>query len=149
MKESKCGQFLKPCLVFRFLHTCFHWVVIGFVERLRRVGRWLQDPQLAYPTQQLKRLIQAHTFLLSPFSMHSSAPVPCFNVTAEYYPCADITGCGGGVGDPDALSWDYQSCTQIVSNVDTNNVTDMFPPAPYNFDAVVAYCAKRWGTKPE
>jgi hypothetical protein len=55
----------------------------------------------------------------------------------RYYPCADITGCGGGVGDPDALSWDYQSCTEIVSNVDTNDITDMFPAAPYRYIATL------------
>jgi len=80
---------------------------------------------------------------------NSSAPwIPCFNISEEYYPCADITGCGGGVGDPDAMSWDYQSCTEIVSNVDTNNVTDPFPPAPYDFDALVAYCKKTWNAVP-
>lgn len=85
----------------------------------------------------------------NPATLYSTSPVPCFNVTEEYYPCADITGCGGGVGDPDALSWDYQSCTEIASNVDTNGVTDMFPAAPYNFTAVEDYCKRRWGTVPE
>lgn len=80
---------------------------------------------------------------------NNTGDLTCFNITDEYYPCADITGCGGGVGDPDALSWDYQSCTQIVSNVDTNNVTDMFPSAPYSFDAIVAYCQRTWGTTPD
>jgi hypothetical protein len=73
----------------------------------------------------------------------------CFNISEEYYPCADITGCGGGVGDPDAMSWDYQSCTEIIANVDTNNITDMFPPAPYNFQNVVDYCQETWGTTPD
>ena len=46
----------------------------------------------------------------------SGAIVTCYNISVEYYPCADITGCGGGDGDPEALSWDYQSCTELVSN---------------------------------
>ena len=80
---------------------------------------------------------------------NSTLDLPCFNISAEYYPCADITGCGGGVGDPDAMSWDYQSCTEIVANVDTNGVTDMFPPAPYNFDNLVLYCQYTWGVTPD
>lgn len=79
---------------------------------------------------------------------NNTGALTCFNITDEYYPCADITGCGGGVGDPDAMSWDYQSCTEIVSNVDTNNVTDMFPAAPYDWAAVVDYCQRTWGTTP-
>jgi hypothetical protein len=80
---------------------------------------------------------------------NSSQTLTCFNISEEYYPCADITGCGGGVGDPNAMSWDYQSCTQIVANVDTNNVTDMFPPAPYNFQGLTEYCNKVWGVSPD
>jgi len=80
---------------------------------------------------------------------NASGTLTCFNISDEYYPCADITGCGGGVGDPDAMSWDYQSCTEIVANVDTNNVTDMFPPAPYNFDNLVEYCQTKWGVTPD
>lgn len=73
----------------------------------------------------------------------------CHDILEEYYPCADITGCGGGVGDPDAMSWDYQSCTELIANVDTNNVTDMFPPAPYDFDQLTAYCQQHWGATPD
>jgi len=79
---------------------------------------------------------------------NTTKDLKCFNITEEYYPCADITGCGGGVGDPEALSWDYQSCTEIVSPVDTNNVTDMFPSAPFSFDALTSYCKKTWGVIP-
>jgi len=80
---------------------------------------------------------------------NSSGTLTCFNISAEYYPCADITGCGGGVGDPDAMSWDYQSCTEIIADVDTNNVTDMFPPAPYDFSSLSAYCHQQWGVQPD
>jgi len=79
----------------------------------------------------------------------STSSIPCFNISNEYYPCADITGCGGGVGDPDAMSWDYQSCTEIVSNVDTNNFTDMFPSYPYNFPSLEEYCKAQWNAVPQ
>lgn len=74
--------------------------------------------------------------------------LPCYNILEEYYPCADITGCGPS-NDPNSLSWDYQSCTEIISNVDTNNVTDMFPPAPFNFTRLIEYCKWRWNVIPD
>jgi len=80
---------------------------------------------------------------------NNTGELRCFNISEEYYPCADITGCGGGVGDPNAMSWDYQSCTQLIANVDTNNVTDMFPPYPYDFEELTAYCQKQWGATPD
>eukprot|EP00005_Dracoamoeba_jomungandri_P006421 CAMPEP_0174260868 /NCGR_PEP_ID=MMETSP0439-20130205/10800_1 /TAXON_ID=0 /ORGANISM="Stereomyxa ramosa, Strain Chinc5" /LENGTH=516 /DNA_ID=CAMNT_0015345219 /DNA_START=36 /DNA_END=1586 /DNA_ORIENTATION=+ len=79
---------------------------------------------------------------------NASGELKCFNISEEYYPCADITGCGGGVGDPNAMSWDYQSCTELIANVDTNNKTDMFPPAPYDFKSVAEYCMKQWNVVP-
>ncbi len=42
-------------------------------------------------------------------SYNNTGTSACFDIASEYYPCADITGCGGGIDDPDALSWDYQS----------------------------------------
>jgi len=93
--------------------------------------------------------IEALRHSLGVFYNASNDPVPCFNISEEFYPCADITGCGGGVGDPDAMSWDYQSCTEIVSNVDTNNMTDMFPSAPYDYTALVEYCQETWGVFPD
>jgi len=101
--------------------------------------------QSLYPTDPLLALAQSVGVAYNT----SGTDLPCFNISAEYYPCADITGCGGGVGDPEAMSWDYQSCTQVVSNVDTNNVTDMFPAHPYNFREVTDYCLKTWGTAPD
>jgi hypothetical protein len=78
---------------------------------------------------------------------NSTHELKCHNVSEEYLPCADITGCGGG-SDPNSHSWDWQSCTEMVPNIDTNNVTDMFPPAPYDWDALCAYCQKTWGVTP-
>eukprot|EP01105_Mastigella_eilhardi_P003450 TRINITY_DN143_c0_g3_i1.p1 TRINITY_DN143_c0_g3~~TRINITY_DN143_c0_g3_i1.p1 ORF type:complete len:491 (-),score=126.91 TRINITY_DN143_c0_g3_i1:938-2389(-) len=80
---------------------------------------------------------------------NSTLDLKCFNISEEYYPCSDITGCGGGVGDPNAMSWDYQSCTQLIGNVDTNNITDMFPPSPYDLDSLTEYCDSTWGATPD
>eukprot|EP00727_Mastigamoeba_balamuthi_P009647 m51a1_g5304 putative C-tail anchored protein, serine protease domain (545) ;mRNA; r:262506-265085 len=79
---------------------------------------------------------------------NATGALRCFNVSDEYYTCADITGCGGGVGDPNAMSWDYQSCTEVVAGADTNNVTDMFPPAPFDAEALREYCQRTWGAEP-
>jgi len=78
---------------------------------------------------------------------NTTGTLSCFNVTNEFFPCADLTGCGAP--GPDAYSWDYQSCTQLVSNVDTNNITDCFPPWPYNYTAIVEYCKQRWNATPD
>lgn len=29
-------------------------------------------------------------------SYNTTQDLTCFNISEEYYPCADITGCGGG-----------------------------------------------------
>ena len=63
----------------------------------------------------------------------------CFNITEDFIECSDPTGCGTG---PDALAWDYQACTEMSLAMDTNNVTDMFPPVKYDPSA---YCKKKWG----
>ena len=47
------------------------------------------------------------------------------------------------------MSWDYQSCTELIANVDTNGVTDMFPDAPYNFEKLSQYCHETWGVQPD
>jgi len=78
---------------------------------------------------------------------NTTGETKCNNVLVEYYPCADITGCGGG-DDPNSLSWDYQSCTEIIANIDTNGITDMFPLAPYNFTRLSEYCMAKWNVVP-
>jgi dipeptidyl-peptidase-2 len=76
----------------------------------------------------------------------SSAPVACHDITAEFYPCADPTGCGTG---PNALSWDYQTCTTESARLGTNNVTDVFPPRAFDVTALDSYCSSTWGTQPD
>eukprot|EP01095_Lingulamoeba_sp_RSL-Kostka_P002150 TRINITY_DN13040_c0_g1_i1.p1 TRINITY_DN13040_c0_g1~~TRINITY_DN13040_c0_g1_i1.p1 ORF type:complete len:513 (-),score=184.43 TRINITY_DN13040_c0_g1_i1:87-1583(-) len=78
----------------------------------------------------------------------TGANLSCYNITELYFPCADQTGCGPPT-NTDSTSWNYQSCTQIVSDVSTNNVTDMFPPRPYDFDLLIDYCKETYGTVPD
>jgi len=79
---------------------------------------------------------------------YNGTNIPCFNITAEFFQCADASGCGGSRDDPSALSWDYQACTEVIHNIGTNGLTDMFPPAPWNIDQLSKYCQEHWGVSP-
>lgn len=68
----------------------------------------------------------------------------CFDIYAQFIECADPTSCGLG---NDAMSWDYQACTELNTVQETNGVTDMFPKIVYNEDLRQAYCSKTWGVK--
>merc|ERR1719384_759620 len=70
----------------------------------------------------------------------------CFNITAEFIECADQTGCGLGT---DATAWDYQMCTEIVYTMETNNITDMFPPFKWDNKNLTEYCDRVYGVTPE
>jgi len=70
----------------------------------------------------------------------------CFDIYDEYVYCADPTGCGNG---NEALSWDYQCCTQQDLPGGTNGVTDMFPVIKFDPDDRAAYCNKTWGVIPD
>jgi dipeptidyl-peptidase-2 len=76
----------------------------------------------------------------------SAAPVACHDITAEFYPCADPTGCGTG---PNALSWDWQTCTTESARIGTNNVSDVFPPKDFDVKALNQYCSAHWGVQPD
>lgn len=76
----------------------------------------------------------------------TSAPVACHDITAEFYPCADPTGCGTG---PNALSWDWQTCTTESARIGTNNVSDVFPPKDFDVKALNQYCSSHWGAQPD
>jgi len=70
----------------------------------------------------------------------------CFNLSNEYVECADQTGCGLG---HDATAWNYQMCTEIVYAMDTNNITDMFPPRLWNLNNLTEYCNATFQVIPE
>ena len=40
-------------------------------------------------------------------------------------------------------------CTEIVYAMETNNVTDMFPPFVWSNKDLEAYCQKKYGVKPD
>jgi dipeptidyl-peptidase-2 len=73
------------------------------------------------------------------------AQLPCFNITNEYLPCSDQSGCGTG---EDGESWDYQACTEIVYFPNTNNVTDMFPPRDWTLSNLTQHCGSVWDVVP-
>lgn len=64
----------------------------------------------------------------------------------RYVYCADPTGCGNG---NEALSWDYQVCTQQVLPGGTDGTTDMFPVIKFDPEDRADYCNKTWGVVPD
>lgn len=83
--------------------------------------------------------------LVQTVQMIYGASYSCFNISNEFVPCSDQTGCGLG---PSAWAWSYQACTEILYFPATNNVTDMFPPRPWDLANVTAYCQARWNVTP-
>jgi len=71
--------------------------------------------------------------------------LPCYDIYNEFIFCADQSGCGSG---PEAESWDYQCCTELLYFPSTNNITDMFPPRSWNPSDLTAYCQNTWKLTP-
>jgi dipeptidyl-peptidase II len=75
----------------------------------------------------------------------TSGDMTCFDIFTEYYECADQSGCGTG---PSGIAWDYQACSELTWEMDSNNVTDMFPPRSWTFDDLHKYCNETFGIAP-
>jgi dipeptidyl-peptidase-2 len=69
----------------------------------------------------------------------------CFDIEQEFVECADQSGCGTG---PAGIAWDYQACTELIWFMNTNNVTDMFPPRNWTLHDLIPYCHKHYGITP-
>ena len=70
----------------------------------------------------------------------------CFNLSNEFIECADQTGCGLG---NNAIAEDYQMCTQMVYEMNTNNITDMFPLRIWELNNLTKYCNNKYNVTPE
>jgi len=112
-------------------------------------------PLPAWPVKvACKLMIQENQDLLNRFAQtvgvfyNGTGNLPCFNISAEFFQCADASGCGGSRDDPDALSWDYEACTEIIHNIGTDGETDMFPFAPWTIESLTNYCRSTWGVSP-
>ncbi|RUS69347.1 hypothetical protein EGW08_022893 [Elysia chlorotica] len=84
-------------------------------------------------------------FLLLGTFYNSTGSEKCFNVSEEFYYCADPTGCGNG---PDAIAWNYQACSDLFLPSGSNNETDMFPELPWTSELRRSYCQKQFGIVP-
>lgn len=51
-------------------------------------------------------------------------------------------------GDPTALAWGYQTCTEVYQPMPTNGVTDMEVPYEPNATEYFQHCLQRWGVVP-
>jgi len=60
--------------------------------------------------------------------------------------CFDVNAyTTGSLGDQ---AWDYQSCTEMIFPISSNNIDDMFPAAKFDLDALTSYCIATWGVTP-
>mmetsp|Transcript_12165 Transcript_12165/g.19768 ORF Transcript_12165/g.19768 Transcript_12165/m.19768 type:complete len:491 (+) Transcript_12165:104-1576(+) len=55
--------------------------------------------------------------------------------------CGDFSGCGTGWAGE---AWDYQSTTQVVQPIGTNNVSDMFPPKEWTLEWMETHAKTRF-----
>eukprot|EP01102_Stenamoeba_stenopodia_P015749 TRINITY_DN5409_c0_g1_i1.p1 TRINITY_DN5409_c0_g1~~TRINITY_DN5409_c0_g1_i1.p1 ORF type:complete len:519 (-),score=130.27 TRINITY_DN5409_c0_g1_i1:105-1610(-) len=70
-----------------------------------------------------------------------------FNYTGQSGSCFNMSVVSTGALGNDA--WDYQACTQIILVMGSNNVTDFFPPAPWNVTLLSEYCEEAWHVNPD
>jgi dipeptidyl-peptidase-2 len=75
----------------------------------------------------------------------TSGTLTCFDIESEFIECADQSGCGTGAS---GHAWDFQACTELIWFLNTNNVTDMFPPRNWTHPDLVDYCKKVYDVIP-
>lgn len=67
-----------------------------------------------------------------------------------YYNTSGTSQCFDILGESSFTpnGWDYQTCTELWCPQGTTNITDVFPPYPWNADAQVEYCQATYGVYP-
>lgn len=105
----------------------------------------------AYPVKEMcKRLLSGASpavglYAATSLYYNSSQSLPCYDIWSEYLYCADPTGCGLG---SDSKAWDYQACTEINLEGNTDGINDMFPALPFNSSMRDEYCMRTWKVLP-
>lgn len=79
--------------------------------------------------------------LAAAVAMPYKSDAKCFDMYTIFIECADQTGCGTG---NDAKAWDYQMCTELFYEQQTNNKTDMFPFRDWTLEDLNEYCQKHY-----
>lgn len=83
---------------------------------------------------------------------HPDVEGKCYNLSAQLPAGPNATVSSGdwsGVGTgQNGENWDFQTCTYLVEQIGTNNVTDMFLPRNWTFDWLDQHCASRFGRAP-
>lgn len=150
--QKMVSQQLGLCTVMESFDLVQLWIESGFATLVMENYPYAVDPFPAWPMDVACKRMLAHgdddvAALRDALGLvyNVTDDVKCHDIREEYLECSDITGCGLGT---DGLSWDYQFCTQVNANADTNNVTDMFPPRPFDFAKLSAYCQNTWGVSP-
>lgn len=145
LRLSLCAQQTIPRLIYL-------WVLNAFATLAMENYPYAAGDLVAYPMfQACKNAVETMNVAGDPIAAlgtaigviyNNTGTNSCFDINAnDFLNCADITGCGSG---NDALSWDYQSCTDLEFQIDTNNVTDMFPPVLFNQKTYNSRCEQRW-----
>jgi len=87
------------------------------------------------------------------YSATTTSTAGCFNLSAQLPSGVNATISSGdwsgvGTGD-DGSSWDFETCSYLVSPIGTKRVTDMFMPRAWSMDWLNAHCLYRFGITPQ
>ena len=128
---------------------------VGFARAWRGAGVALRDDKAAWAA--LSGFFHGYAsdkrYTARKQPQRPSRTESCYNLTAQLpagksptISSGDWSGVGGGLN---GLSWDYETCTFLVEQLGTNNVTDMFPPRPWTMSWLQQHCGQRFGVTPQ
>jgi hypothetical protein len=82
-----------------------------------------------------------------------TAGAGCYNLSSQLPSGRGATISSGdwsGVGTAqDGSSWDFETCTFLIEQIGTNNITDMFIPREWTMEWLTAHCMARFGVTPQ